>query len=77
MSSMDDEWDHDIVGDLLLPWGDGSGSGDGELDHDGSTNDCEVDRIRRGSGKGTTGAAGASVVVKGDKESNGRLGDYL
>jgi hypothetical protein len=28
-----------------------------------------------GSGEGTTGAASASIVVEGDRESNGSLGD--
>ena len=35
----------------------------------------ELERTGSGSGEGTTGAAGASIVVKGDRESNGSLGD--
>jgi hypothetical protein len=37
--------------------------------------DGEVECIGCGSGEGTTGATGASVVIKGDGESNGSLGD--
>ena len=54
MSSVDGEQDHDVVGDPLLPWGAGSGSGDGKLDHDGATNDGEVDHIGSASGERTT-----------------------
>jgi hypothetical protein len=35
MSLVDGEWDHDVARDLLSLWGVGSGSGNGELDHDG------------------------------------------
>ena len=38
-------------------------------------NDSEVERTGSGGGEGTTGAAGASVIVEGDRESNGSLGD--
>jgi hypothetical protein len=34
-----------------------------------------VERIGSGSGEGTTDAAGISVVIEGDGESNGSLGD--
>ena len=75
MYSMDDEWDRDIVGDLLLPWGAGSKSGDGELDHNGSTDDCEVDRIGSGIGERTTSASGVNIIIMGDGETNANLGD--
>ena len=51
MSSVDGERDHDVVGDLLPPWGAGSKSGDNELDYDGATDDGEVDRTRSGGGE--------------------------
>ena len=73
MSSTDDERDRDVVGDPLLSWGIGSGFGDGELNHDGATDDGEVDRTRSGGGKRTTGAGGVSVIVMGDWETNGSL----
>ena len=50
MSSVDDEWDHNIVGDPLPPWGAGSGSGDDDLNHDGAIDDGEVDHTRSGGG---------------------------
>ena len=37
--------------------------------------DDEVEHTGCGGGEGTTGAAGASIVIEGDKESNGSLGD--
>ena len=37
--------------------------------------DGEVEHTRSGGGEGTTGAGGASIVVEGDGESNGSLGD--
>ena len=77
MSSVDGEWDRDVAGDPLLPWGVKSGSDDGKLDHDGATNDGEVNRIGSSGGKRTTGAGGVSVIVEGDGESNGSLGDGL
>ena len=77
MSSVDGEQDCDVVGDPLPPWGAGCGSGDGELDHDGATNDGEVDHIGSSGGKRTTSAGGVNVVVGGDGESNGSLGDGL
>ena len=51
MSSMDGEHDHDIVGDPLPPWGAESGFGNGELDHDGATDDGEVDCTGSGGGE--------------------------
>ena len=51
MSSTDSEWDRDVAGDPFPPWGTRSGSGNGELDHNGATNDGEVDRTRSGSGE--------------------------
>ena len=39
---------------------------------------CDDDKVEHtgsGGGKGTTGAAGASVIVEGNGESNGSLGD--
>jgi hypothetical protein len=49
MSSADDEWDRDVAGDPLPPWGTRSGSSNGELDHDGAIDDGEVDRTGSGS----------------------------
>jgi hypothetical protein len=40
MSSVDSEWDRDVAGDPLPPWGTGSRSSDGELEHDGATDDA-------------------------------------
>jgi hypothetical protein len=37
--------------------------------------DGEVERTRSGGGEGTTGATSASVIIEGDWESNGSLGD--
>ena len=37
--------------------------------------DGKVERTRSGGGKGTTGAASASVIIKGNGESNDSLGD--
>ena len=37
--------------------------------------DSEVERTGSGGGEGTTGAAGASIIVEGNRESNGSLGD--
>ena len=37
--------------------------------------DGEVERIGSGDGEGTTGAAGASIIIEGNEESNGSLGD--
>ena len=37
--------------------------------------DGEVEHTRSGGGEGTIGATGASVVVEGEGESNGSLGD--
>jgi hypothetical protein len=34
-----------------------------------------VERTRSGGSEGTTGAGGAHVVIEGDRESNGSLGD--
>ena len=51
MSSADGKRDYDIVRDPLPPWGIGSRSGDGELDHDRATNDGEVDRIESYGGE--------------------------
>ena len=74
MSSVDGEQDHDVVGDPLLPWGAESRSGDGELDHDGATDNGEVDRTGSGGGERTTDAGGINVVVVGDVETNANLG---
>ena len=63
MSSMDGEWDRNVAGDLLPSWGIGSGSSNGELYHDGATDDDEVDRSGSGGGERTTGAGGVSVVA--------------
>ena len=37
--------------------------------------DGEVERTGSGSGEGTTDAAGASIIIEGDRERNGSLGD--
>jgi hypothetical protein len=37
--------------------------------------DGEVECTGSGGGEGTTGAAGAPVIIEGDGESNGSLGD--
>ena len=37
--------------------------------------DGEVERTGSGSGEGTTDAAGASIIIEGDRESNGSLRD--
>jgi hypothetical protein len=52
-----------------------SGSVDGELDHDGATDDGEVDHTRRGGDERTTSTGGINVVVMGDGETNASLGD--
>ena len=77
MSSVDGEQDRKIAGDSLLPWGTMSRSGDGELDHDGATDNGEVDRTRSGGGERTTGAGGVNIVIVGDWETNGSLGDGI
>jgi hypothetical protein len=74
MSSVDGEWGHNIVGDMLLPWGARSRSGDGELYHD-NADDGEVDRTGSGSGERTTDAGGINVIILGDGETNANLGD--
>ena len=71
MSSMDDERDHDVAGDLLSPWGARSGSSDGACD------DGEVDLTGSGGSERTTGVGGANIIIKGNGESNGNLGDGL
>ena len=75
MSSMDGEQDHNIVGDPLPPWGAESRSGNGELDHDGATNDGEVDRTESSGGERTTSADGINVIIVGNRETNANLGD--
>jgi len=75
MSSTDGEWDRDVARDPLLPWGAGSGSGDGKLDHDSATDDGKVDRTGSGSGERTASVGGVNVVIVGDCETNGSLGD--
>ena len=75
MSSVDGKWDRDITGDPLPPWGAGSGSDGGELDHDGATDDGKVDRTGSGSGERTASVGGVNVVIVGDCETNGSLGD--
>ena len=75
MSSVDGHQGHDVAGDPLPPWGVGSGSGDGELKHDGATDDGEVDRTRSGGGEQTTGAGGINVVIVGNGETNANLRD--
>ena len=75
MSSADGEQDHDVAGGPLPPWGARSRSDDGELDHDGATNDGEVDRTGSDGGERTTGAGGVNIVVVGDRETNTNLGD--
>ena len=77
MSSTDSEWDHDVVGDSLPPWGARRASSNSELDHDGATDDDEVDRTESGGGELTTGAGGINVVVVGDGETNANLGDDM
>ena len=37
--------------------------------------DDEVERTGSGGGEGTIGVAGASIIIEGDGESNGSLGD--
>ena len=37
--------------------------------------DGKVESTWSGSGEGSTGATGASVIIEGDGESNGSLGD--
>ena len=37
--------------------------------------DSEVERTKSGGGEGTTSATSANIVVEGDGESNGSLGD--
>ena len=54
--------------------GAGSGSNNSELDHDGATDDGEVDHTRSGGGEQTTGVGGINVVVVGDGETNASLG---
>ena len=76
MSSVDGERDHDVAGDPLPPWGIRSRSSDGKLDHDGATNDGEVNRIGSSGGKRTTGAGGINIIIVGDGETNANLGDY-
>ena len=76
MSSVDGEWDRDVAGDPLLPWGVKSGSGDGKLNQDGVTNDGEVNRTGSDGGERTTGAGGINVIIVGDVETNANLGDY-
>jgi hypothetical protein len=75
MSSADIKWDRDVARDPLPPWGDRSGSGDGELDHFRATNDSVVDHTRSGGGKQTISASGINVVIVGDRETNANLGD--
>jgi hypothetical protein len=77
MSSTNGERDHDVVGDLLLPWGTRSGLGDSELDHDSATDDGEVDRTGSGGGKRTTSASGVNVIIVGDRKTNANLGDNM
>ena len=43
--------------------------------HVAACDDGEVERTKSGGGKGTTGAASASVIIEGNGESNGSLGD--
>ena len=67
MASMDGDGDRDGGGDPLLLGADlvaASGPSDGEQD-------C----TEAGHGEQTTGVGGVSVVVEGDGESNGSLGD--
>jgi hypothetical protein len=71
MSSVDDERDPDDAGDPLSPWD------DGELDHNGATDDGEVDRTRSGGGERTTGVGGINVVIVGDGETNATIGDVM
>ena len=75
MSSANGEPDYDIVGDPLPPWGIESGSSDGELDHDGATDDGEVDLTGSGGGERTNGADGVNVIIVGDGETNANRGD--
>ena len=77
MSSADGEWDRNVAGDPLPPWGTGRGSGEGELDHNGATDDGKVDHTRSGGGKGTNGPGGINGVIVGDGETNGSLGDVV
>jgi hypothetical protein len=44
-------------------------------DHDGACNNGEVDHTGSGDGERTNGAGGINVVVVGDGERNGSLGD--
>jgi hypothetical protein len=46
-------------------------------DHNGACDDGKVDRTGSGSGERTTNAGGINVVVVGDWETNGSLGDSM
>ena len=61
--------DYDGGGDLLPPGADPTTVS--------RPSDGERDRTKVGGGKRTTGAGGVSVIVEGDGESNGSLGDGL
>ena len=69
MAMVDGEGEHNSGGDLLPPGADlavASGPIDGEQD-----------RTEAGGGERTTSAGGISVIIEGDEESNGSLGDGL
>ena len=68
MSSVDGEREHEDTWDSLVTW-----ASKNRGDHV-ACDDREVERIRSGGGEETTGAAGVSIVVEGDGESNGCLG---
>jgi hypothetical protein len=77
MSSVDGKWDRDVAGDPLPPWGARSGSGDGEFNHDGATDDSKVDHTESGGGERTTGVGGFNIIIVGDRETNANLGDNV
>ena len=68
-ASVDDEGDHDGGGDPL-PLGADPAAVSGP-------SDSEWDRTEAGGGERTTGVGGVYVVVEGNGESNGILGDGL
>ena len=71
---MDGEWDRDVAGDPRPPWVTGSSSSNGELNHNGATNNGKVDHTRSDGGEQTTGASGVNFTIVGDRETNVNLG---
>jgi hypothetical protein len=66
MSSADGKREHEDTWDPLTTWASMNRGGHATYDNG------EVERTGSGNGEGTTGA---SVVIEGDGESNGSLGD--